>query len=229
MFLRLAEAHTSLPTPLTDIHEHKASLRYRFNRSGDVGHPVLDNAPVVRAQHQDSDSSGGEVLLVGQFLIRCDEKLKSILLGRRQERAVVQARPTAERRRHHRVPRIDQQAATSVARSRPGEFSCRARCFGALRREIEHGQDLFAAHWEILKYLVERGALPILENGSYWNTRSAKQPSAADLARNALDCPALRPIDGSHREPFPIAGHSTRRRQSGAMPQVTRNSSFDIH
>lgn len=108
--------HCTFPTrsPLaaavTDINKNVASWRGCLNCSSDQLDLLFHHAPVVRAQHQYRDSASCQVLLVTNFLIGCDEKVKASFLSRRQQRPILEPGLSLKPRCNDDVPAVDEKA-----------------------------------------------------------------------------------------------------------------------
>jgi hypothetical protein len=74
-----------------DIDEREASRFRRVDRSHDLGHIRFDQTSVICAQNQQRCFSPGQVLLIDDFLIGRDEKVKARLFGGTQQGSVLQA------------------------------------------------------------------------------------------------------------------------------------------
>ncbi|MGE0291845.1 MAG: hypothetical protein AB7P97_05785 [Hyphomonadaceae bacterium] len=65
----------------------------------------LNAGPVRRIDHDHGDTPLRKVLLIAKILVRRDEDLESVALGRRKQRAILKLIPTAFERRFDIVRR----------------------------------------------------------------------------------------------------------------------------
>jgi hypothetical protein len=106
------------------------------------------------------------------------------------------------------------RVSAGAGRAYPGrtESSCRGLEFEARGCEFKHGFSLFPVdHWKPLDELIDGcSVFKIFKQGSHWNPRVGKHPSAAHLLRIALDrsafCPGTHPSvsPGDHGNPEPM-------------------------
>jgi hypothetical protein len=105
------------------------------------------------------------------------------------------------------------RVSAGAGRAYPGrtESSCRGLEFEARGCEFKHGFSLFPVDpWKPLDELIDGcSVFKIFKQGSHWNPRVGKHPSAAHLLRIALDrsafCPGTHPSvsPGDHGNPEP--------------------------
>jgi hypothetical protein len=80
----------------------------------------MNHAPIVGTQNKYSDFLVGQILLIAEFVIRCDEQVEPGPFSPSQQCPVLQAGPSLEPSCNHCVPVISSAGAVSGVCSRPG-------------------------------------------------------------------------------------------------------------
>jgi hypothetical protein len=79
-----SEGPGALSASAPDIYRRKASGSCPVDGGNDFRNLFLDYAPIVRAQNKHRDFSACQILLVAEFLIRCNEQVEPSVFSRNQ-------------------------------------------------------------------------------------------------------------------------------------------------
>ncbi len=167
---------------------------------------LVDDSPRRISEHDNSDFSTFQILLVADILVSGEQNLEARVLCKREplpfeivshprSLASVTSWPVSE----SAMPDGTPWSKRMRIRRSGGIWLDKRRCVKAAGREFENCNDLLACNVELLDDFFDVGTgFQVFKNRGDWHTRVLKNPCTAAAVGNAFYCGTLRPIKNSH-------------------------------